>query len=76
MRVYILDSNLTSEPQFLKSRYYGNGINKDALNTNEQVSVAAPQVGAWKVAIKVKTLPYSTSQPYSLVITSNGKVQA
>lgn len=67
-----LDLSVTS-PSGVK--YYGNGGNSaDTINNNEQIYIADPEAGDWRVSVTSRALPYAGYQKYSLVITSAGSV--
>jgi hypothetical protein len=63
-----------SEERYVGNFFWDTGALVDEYNPNEQVYIATPAVGSWKVYVVSKVLTESTSQQYSLVVTSNGSV--
>ncbi len=57
-------------------RYWGNGgSSADSINNNEQIYIAKPEAGEWRVSVSSAALPYAGFQKFSIVITSLGSVK-
>lgn len=46
----------------------------DEYNPHEQVYVASPEAGTWKIYVSAKAITESATQKYSLTVTSKGEV--
>eukprot|EP01032_Pedospumella_encystans_P012778 gene12778-14757_t len=52
----------------------GLGTQRDEINNNEQVTIAAPVVGTWTVRVQSKRLTQALTQNFALVIITQGSI--